>query len=89
MTNEGLYGVTAKSPGNRAGSLAPLVLACRGGDRAAQERLADRAASQALRTAAMALGDVDAARDVSQEVAVRMLRGVGRLRDPERFDAPR
>lgn len=79
--------MTAKLSGNQGGSLLSLVLACRDGDRAAQERLADRAAGQALRTAAMALGDVDAGRDVSQEVAVRMLRGVGRLRDPERFDA--
>jgi RNA polymerase sigma-70 factor (ECF subfamily) len=33
------------------------------------------------------MGDAHAARDVSQEVAVRVLRGLGGLRAPDRFDA--
>jgi RNA polymerase sigma-70 factor (ECF subfamily) len=33
------------------------------------------------------MGDVHAARDVSQEVAVRVLRGLGGLRAADRFDA--
>lgn len=64
-----------------------LVARCREGDRVAEGALAHRAARQALQLAAVAMGDVHAASDVSQEVAVRALRGLGGLRAPERFDA--
>lgn len=64
-----------------------LVARCRAGQREAESALALRAARQALRTAAVAMGDLDSAHDVSQEVAVRVLRGIGGLRAPERFDA--
>jgi len=69
------------------GSVADLVVASRAGDLDAEARLARRAAGRALRTAAMALGDLEAGRDVSQEVAVRAIQGLSRLRDPDRFDA--
>jgi len=68
-------------------SVSELVGRCRAGERAAESALAHRAASQALRTASVAMDDLDAARDVSQEVAVRVLRGISGLRAPERFDA--
>jgi len=58
----------------------------RGGDRAAESALAERAARHALQTTVVAMGDIEIARDVSQEVAVRVLRGIGGLREPERFD---
>lgn len=67
--------------------LTDLVRRCRAGDRDAEAALADRAAARALQIAVVAMGDVHAARDVSQETAVRMLRGIGDLRAPERFDA--
>ena len=54
-------------------SVSELVGRCRAGERAAESALAHRAASQALRTASVAMDDLDAARDVSQEVAVRVL----------------
>jgi RNA polymerase sigma-70 factor (ECF subfamily) len=64
-----------------------LVARARQGDRVAEGALAQRAAARALQAAAVAIGDVHAARDVSQEVAVRVLRGLGGLRAPDRFDA--
>ncbi len=64
-----------------------LVARAREGDRVAEGALAQRAAARALQAAAVAMGDVHAARDVSQEVAVRVLRGLGSLRAPDRFDA--
>jgi RNA polymerase sigma factor (sigma-70 family) len=64
-----------------------LVAGCRAGDRAAQSEIARRAARNALRTASVAMGDGHAAADVSQEVAVRVLRGIGDLRKPALFDA--
>lgn len=64
-----------------------LVARARQGDRLAESVLAQRAAARALQVAAVAMGDVHAARDVSQEVAVRVLRGLGGLRAPDRFDA--
>jgi RNA polymerase sigma-70 factor (ECF subfamily) len=67
--------------------VAMLVARCREGDRVAESALARRAATRALQIAAVAMGDVHAARDVSQETAVRMLRSLGDLRSPERFDA--
>jgi RNA polymerase sigma factor (sigma-70 family) len=57
------------------------------GDRDALSALAERAATIALRTAAVALADEYLARDVSQEVAIRALNGLRRLRAAERFDA--
>ena len=57
------------------------------GDDAALERLARHALRLALRTAAATLGSREDAADVAQEVALEALRGLHKLRDPERFDA--
>lgn len=57
------------------------------GDREALSALAERAAAIALRTATVALADEYLARDVSQEVAIRALNGLRRLRAADRFDA--
>jgi RNA polymerase sigma factor (sigma-70 family) len=67
-------------------SLEALVMGCRDGDETAVREVARRAATLALRTATLALGDAHAAADVSQETAVRVLRGIHDLRDPARFD---
>jgi RNA polymerase sigma-70 factor (ECF subfamily) len=66
---------------------AELVRRTREGERGAAEALARRALRSSLRTAAAALGEREAASDVAQEVALEALRGLGRLREPERFDA--
>jgi RNA polymerase sigma-70 factor (ECF subfamily) len=59
----------------------------RAGDRGAAEPLARRALRTSLRTAsALMRSRVDAA-DVAQEVAVDVLGSLGKLRDPEAFDA--
>jgi DNA-directed RNA polymerase specialized sigma24 family protein len=63
------------------------VRQARGGDRSAQELLARRVYEVGLRLAAFPLGDRDLAQDVGQEAAIRVLRSIGRLRDPARFDA--
>ena len=68
-------------------SLPDQVSRFRRGDPAAAEALAERAYRSTLRTAAAALGNRDDATDVAQEVTLEVLRGIRRLRDPERFDA--
>jgi RNA polymerase sigma-70 factor (ECF subfamily) len=59
----------------------------RDGDRDAAEELARRSCRLALRTAAAMLGSREEAADVAQEVAVDVLRSLGRLREPRAFDA--
>ena len=59
----------------------------REGDPGAAEILAARAARLSLRTAAALLSSRDEASDVSQDVAVDVLRSLAKLRDPEAFDA--
>jgi RNA polymerase sigma-70 factor, ECF subfamily len=76
----------------KAGGVAPqpvelLVSQACAGDREALSALAQRAAAIALRTAAVALADEYLARDISQEVAIRALNGLRKLRAPDRFDA--
>jgi RNA polymerase sigma-70 factor (ECF subfamily) len=66
--------------------LVDWVVRCQRGESAAVDWVARRAADSALRTAAVAMGDLHAAADVSQETAIRVLRGIGDLRDPSRFD---
>ncbi len=66
---------------------AHLTRRLQSGDWDAAEPLARRAGNAALRTAAAALGDREAARDIAQDVAVDVLRGIASLRDPGRFDA--
>ncbi len=68
-------------------TVAVLVWRHRGGDAAATEDLARRAARLALRTAAAIIGSREEAGDVAQDVAVDVLRSLEKLREPERFDA--
>ena len=56
-------------------------------DLAAGEALARRALGLALPTAAAVLGSREEAADVAQDVAVDVLRSVGKLREPMAFDA--
>lgn len=57
------------------------------GNSAATEELTHRACQLALRTATMLLRNREAAGDIAQDVAVDVLRSLGKLRDPEAFDA--
>lgn len=57
------------------------------GDPAAVEALARHATRLALRTAAVILHSREEAGDVAQDVAVDVLRSLGKLRDPRAFDA--
>ncbi|MFL5834829.1 MAG: RNA polymerase sigma factor [Solirubrobacterales bacterium] len=68
-------------------AVAAQVLRARRGNRAAEEWIAHRAYAAGLRLATFSLGDVNLAQDVGQEVAIRALRGLPKLRDADRFDA--
>jgi RNA polymerase sigma factor (sigma-70 family) len=68
-------------------SVAADVRRLRGGDPDAAERLARRATRLALRTAAALLESREEASDIAQDVAVDALRSLGKLRDPDAFDA--
>lgn len=68
-------------------SAAAEVRRLRGGDPEAAEALARRATRLALRTAAALLESREEASDIAQDVAVDALRSLGKLRDPEAFDA--
>ncbi|HEU4738496.1 MAG TPA: RNA polymerase sigma factor [Solirubrobacterales bacterium] len=57
------------------------------GDLEAKEWVAERAYTAGLRLATFSLGDPNLAQDVGQEVAIRVLRGLPKLRDADRFDA--
>jgi len=57
------------------------------GDQMAKEWIAERAYTAGLRLATFSLGDPNLAQDVGQEVAIRVLRGLPKLRDADRFDA--
>src|ERR1700744_6008119 len=59
----------------------------RGGDPDAAEALARRATRLAMRTAAALLESREEASDIAQDVAVDALRSLGKLRDPDAFDA--
>jgi RNA polymerase sigma-70 factor (ECF subfamily) len=63
------------------------VIRARKGDPAAREWIAARAYAAGLRLATFSLGDPNLAQDVGQEVAIRALRGLQKLRDVNRFDA--
>jgi RNA polymerase sigma-70 factor, ECF subfamily len=67
--------------------IAATVRNARNGDNVALEQLARHALQLALRTAAATLGSREDAADVAQEVALEALRGLHKLRNPERFDA--
>src|SRR6478735_7647748 len=68
-------------------SVAAEVRRLRGGDPEAAEALARRALRLALRTAAALLESREEASDIAQDVAVDALRSLGKLRDPDAFDA--
>lgn len=57
------------------------------GDREAREWIASRAYTAGLRLATFSLGDPSLAQDIGQEVAIRVLGGLPKLRDANRFDA--
>jgi len=69
--------------------LSPLteIERAKAGDTAAAEMLVRRVGRIALPLAVAVLHDRDAAGEVSQDVAVEVLRGLRKLRDPGRFDA--
>jgi RNA polymerase sigma-70 factor (ECF subfamily) len=68
-------------------SVAAEVRRLRGGDPDAADALARRATRLALRTAAALLESREEASDIAQDVAVDALRSLGKLRDPDAFDA--
>ena len=57
------------------------------GDEEARTALALRASTSALRTAAAVTGSREVAFDIAQDVAVDVISGLARLKDPDRFDA--
>jgi RNA polymerase sigma factor (sigma-70 family) len=66
---------------------ADAVRRWRDGDPSASEELARNAMRLALRTAAALLGSREEAADIAQEVAIDVLDSLGKLRDPEAFNA--
>ncbi len=68
-------------------SVAAEVRRFRGGDPDAADALARRATRLALRTAAALLESREEVSDIAQDVAVDALRSLGKLRDPDAFDA--
>jgi RNA polymerase sigma-70 factor (ECF subfamily) len=67
--------------------VADQVRRFRAGDGDAAEPLARRALRMSLRTASALMRSREDAADVAQEVAVDVLGSLGKLRDPEAFDA--
>jgi RNA polymerase sigma factor (sigma-70 family) len=67
--------------------ISELVRSAQRGDAGAVEFVARRACRLALRTASAVLSGPVSAADVSQDVAVEVLRSLDRLRDPLAFDA--
>lgn len=74
-------------PRDDRGLVADHVQRFRSGDDGAAEPLARRALRLSLRTASALMRSREDAADVAQEVAVDVLRSLGKLRDPEAFDA--
>jgi RNA polymerase sigma factor (sigma-70 family) len=68
-------------------SIGAVIHLYRSGDAYAAETLARRATRLALRTAAAILASREEASDVAQDVAVDVLSSLGKLRDPDSFDA--
>jgi RNA polymerase sigma factor (sigma-70 family) len=67
--------------------VADRVRRFRAGDGDSAEALAHRALRMSLRTASALMRSREDAADVAQEVAVDVLGSLGKLRDPEAFDA--
>jgi len=78
---------TAAPAAARSDLAAGRLRAACAGDDAALAELAERALRLALRTSGAVLAGRAEAADVAQEVAIEVLRGLGRLRDPASFDA--
>jgi RNA polymerase sigma-70 factor (ECF subfamily) len=74
-------------PSETRGLVAEQVRLFRSGDGHAVELLARRALRMSLRTASALMRSREDAADVAQEVAVDVLGSLGKLRDPEAFDA--
>lgn len=74
------------SPEQSKDAVAAQVLRALRGDAAAEEWIAHRAYAAALRLATFSLGDANLAQDVGQEVAIRVVGGLPKLRDAQRFD---
>ncbi len=74
-------------PGETRRLVGDQVRSFRAGDGDAAEPLARRALRMSLRTASALMRSREDAADVAQEVAVDVLGSLGRLRDPEAFDA--
>ena len=72
---------------SRPGSPAEAIRRWQRGDHNATEELARAASRLALRTAAALIGSREEAGDVAQDVAVDVLGSLGKLREPEAFDA--
>lgn len=75
------------SDGSDKDAVTAQVLRARKGDPAAREWVAERAYGAGMRLAAFSLGDPNLAQDIGQEVAIRVLSALPKLRDAERFDA--
>jgi RNA polymerase sigma factor (sigma-70 family) len=73
-------------PSETRGAVAEQVRLFRSGDGQAAELLARRALRLSLRTASALMRSQEDAADIAQEVAVDVLRSLGKLRDPEAFD---
>ena len=67
-------------------AVAAQVLRALRGERAAEEWIAHRAYAAGLRLGTFSLGDSNLAQDVGQEVAMRVLANLPKLRDADRFD---
>lgn len=76
-----------KSTVNEQDMITARVFRANRGDSEAREWIAERAYTAGLRLATFSLGDPSLAQDVGQEVAIRVLRGLPKLRDANRFDA--
>jgi RNA polymerase sigma factor (sigma-70 family) len=74
-------------PREAGGFVADQLRRFRRGDGDAAEPLARRALRLSLRTASALMRSREDSADVAQEVAVDVLRSLGKLRDPEAFDA--
>ena len=66
-------------------ALVPHVTAATRGDRDAFTRLVDLTGNAVCSIAVAILGDVEASRDVAQDVYLAAWRDLGRLRDPGSF----
>lgn len=87
-TPRGLSPISSEELSNQLpDAVGARVLRALRGEKDAEEWVAHRAYTAGLRLATFALGDQSLAQDVAQEVAIRALGGLPKLRSPDRFDA--